>query len=199
VNRLTGTYLKIYFSLPLSLGFGILRRSTTCIHVGVSHQGRRDLILRQVLLSLSFDSGTIQIGFSMAGYTGYHIEIQTSSYRRTAMKNSSKYMLIAGGIAPGLAGGITIGVTEADDIKGMANMPQEFLLMVAGTDTQQPITLMEEIISRFEQDGSRVTGIKLDREYMRDIYELELIDTSGKEWEIDVDARTGEIIKKKRD
>lgn len=115
------------------------------------------------------------------------------------MNNSSKYMLIAGGIALGLAGGVTIGVSEADDIKGMANMPKEFLLKVAGTDTQQPITPMQEVITRFEQDGSRVTEIKLDREYMRDIYELELIDTSGREWEIDVDARTGEIIKKKRD
>lgn len=115
------------------------------------------------------------------------------------MKNSSKYILIAGGIALGLAGGITIGVSEADDIKGVANMPKEFLLKVAGTDAQQPIMPMQDVISRFEQDGSRVTEIKLDREYMRDIYELELIDTSGKEWEIDVDARTGEIIKKKRD
>jgi hypothetical protein len=135
----------------------------------------------------------------MAGYTGSHIENSTSNNRRTAMKNSSKYLLIAGGIALGLAGGITIGVSEADDIKGMANMPKEFLLKVAGTDAQQPIMPMQDVISRFEQDGSRVTEIKLDREYMRDIYELELIDTSGKEWEIDVDARTGEIIKKKRD
>ena len=115
------------------------------------------------------------------------------------MKNSSKYLLIAGGMALGLAGGVTIGVSEADDIKGMARMPQEFMMKVAGTDAQQPIIPMDDIVSRFEKDGSRVSEIELDREYMRDIYELELIDPDGREIDIDVDARTGEVIKKKVD
>ena len=115
------------------------------------------------------------------------------------MKNSGKYLLIAGGITLGVAGGITIGVTEAEDIRGAANVPREFMLKVAGTDAQQPVIPMDEIVSRFEKDGNQVSEIEFDREYMRDIYELEVIDADGRERDIDVDARTGEVIKNKVD
>lgn len=115
------------------------------------------------------------------------------------MKNSSKYLLIAGGIALGLATGITIGVTEAEDIRGMANAPGQFMQKVTGTDTPQPVIPMDEIVARFEQDGSRISEIEFDREYMRDIYELEVIDADGRERDIDVDARTGEIVKNRVD
>ena len=110
-----------------------------------------------------------------------------------------QYLLITGGIALGLAGGITIGVSEAEDIQEMAHMPQDFMLKVAGTDTQQPVIPINEIITQYETDGSRVTDIELDRELTRDVYELELVDASGQGWDIDVDARTGEVLSRHRD
>ena len=41
-------FLVSLFTPTLTLGLGVLRRSTTCIHAGVPHQGGGYLILRQV-------------------------------------------------------------------------------------------------------------------------------------------------------
>ncbi len=109
------------------------------------------------------------------------------------------YSLIAGGIALGLAAGITIGVSEAEDIQEVARMPQDFMQKVAGRNDQQPVISINEIISQYEQGGSRVTDIELDRELTRDVYELELVDATGQGWDMDVDARTGEVLSKHRD
>jgi len=110
-----------------------------------------------------------------------------------------QYLLITSGIILGLAGGITIGVSEAEDIQEVARMPQDFMLKVAGTNAQQPVIPFNEIISQYEQDGSRVTDIELDRELTRDVYELEVVDATGQGWDMDIDARTGEVLSKHRD
>lgn len=115
------------------------------------------------------------------------------------MKNSNKHLLIAAGIALGTVGGITIGVSGADEFQKAARAPQDLFLKVAGNDSQKPIIAMNEVIARYETDGSRITDIELDRELLRDIYELELIDANGQGWDIDVDARTGEELSKYKD
>ena len=43
-----------FFTPTLTLGLGVLRRSTTCIHAGVPHQGGGNLILNLVLILKPF-------------------------------------------------------------------------------------------------------------------------------------------------
>jgi uncharacterized membrane protein YkoI len=59
---------------------------------------------------------------------------------------------------------------------------------------------MQDIISRFEQEyDGRVVEIELEHENTHDEYEIELIDAQGIKWKIDVDAHTGEVLKRERD
>lgn len=115
------------------------------------------------------------------------------------MKNSYKHLLIVGGIALGTVGGITIGVSGADEFNEAARSSQNLIQKVAGNDPQKPLIGMNQIIARFEKAGGRITDIELDRELFRDIYELELIDANGQGWDIDIDARTGEELSKHKD
>lgn len=115
------------------------------------------------------------------------------------MKNSSKYLLIAGGIALGTVGGITIGVSGADELQEAARAPQGLIQKVKGGGSAKPLIPMVNIINQYETDGSQITDVELDREMFRDIYELELVDAGGQGWDIDVDARTGEELSKHKD
>ncbi|GJM05312.1 MAG: hypothetical protein DHS20C09_13030 [marine bacterium B5-7] len=115
------------------------------------------------------------------------------------MKNSSKYILIAGGIALGTLGGITIGVSGADEFQEVARAPQDFIHKVAGNDAKKTIIPMNKIINQYEVNGNRITDIELDRELFRNVYELELIDANGQGWDIDVDAHSGEELSKHKD
>ena len=95
------------------------------------------------------------------------------------MKNSTQYLLIAGGLVTGLVGGITLGVSQADDIDSAKRLPGEIMHKVAGKDNSKPVIPIQQIISRYEKAGSRITDIELDREMFRDVYELELVDADG--------------------
>jgi uncharacterized membrane protein YkoI len=44
-----------------------------------------------------------------------------------------------------------------------------------------------------------VVEIDLDRKRGRYIYEIEIVDDQGVEWELDYDARTGELLRTERD
>ncbi|HKK15345.1 MAG TPA: PepSY domain-containing protein [Gammaproteobacteria bacterium] len=109
-------------------------------------------------------------------------------------------LLITGGLALGLVGGITIGLTEADDIHEAVNAPKGWIMQVANTEyAGKEIIPINDILSRVQVDGARVTEIELDREYGRDVYELEMVDTGGKGWDLDIDARTGEELSRHLD
>lgn len=59
---------------------------------------------------------------------------------------------------------------------------------------------MEEILAKAKRDKpGRVVEIDLDRRGKRYIYEVEVIDDAGAEWELDYDARTGELLSSERD
>jgi uncharacterized membrane protein YkoI len=64
----------------------------------------------------------------------------------------------------------------------------------------QDIIPMEEILSKAKQDkAGRVVEIDLDRKGKRYVYEVEIVDDQGVEWELDYDARTGELLRNERD
>jgi len=47
--------------------------------------------------------------------------------------------------------------------------------------------------------GATVTDSELEDEYGRYIYKVELRDTQNVEWDVDMDAKTGEVLKDERD
>ena len=47
--------------------------------------------------------------------------------------------------------------------------------------------------------GSTVTDSELEEEYGRYIYKVELRDAQNVEWDVDLDAKTGEVLKDARD
>lgn len=61
----------------------------------------------------------------------------------------------------------------------------------------QPLdALMATIEKKY---NGRVTDVELERRPWGDFYEIEVVDSSHEEWDLDVDARTGEILREKRD
>ena len=112
---------------------------------------------------------------------------------------NSKYVLAAGGIAIGLAIGITIGVSEADDLREAARIPEGMMQKVAGNADADNIIPINQIVTRYETDGMRITDIEYDEEFFHDVYELDVVDNNGQEWDIDVDARSGEELSRKKD
>jgi uncharacterized membrane protein YkoI len=47
--------------------------------------------------------------------------------------------------------------------------------------------------------NGKVTDVDLDHEWSGYVYEIELVDEAGVEWDIDIDAKSGEVRKIKRD
>lgn len=59
---------------------------------------------------------------------------------------------------------------------------------------------MQETIVRMEAEyDGQVVDIELDRKTTHDEYKLKLVDALGQKWEIEIDARSGEILKRKLD
>lgn len=47
--------------------------------------------------------------------------------------------------------------------------------------------------------GATIADKELEREHGRYVYQLELRDTQGQEWELELDAASGKILKDRRD
>jgi len=59
---------------------------------------------------------------------------------------------------------------------------------------------LEQIINKARQQYTgRILEVELEREDGRYIYELELLDDKGTVWELEFDAKSGELIKKRKD
>lgn len=59
---------------------------------------------------------------------------------------------------------------------------------------------LEDLIKQVRRDyPGRIIEIELDDEDGRYIYELELVDENGVVWDLDVDAKTGQVLKYEQD
>ena len=47
--------------------------------------------------------------------------------------------------------------------------------------------------------AGKVTAVDLDHEWLGYVYEIEVVDGSGIEWDIDIDAKSGQVRKMKQD
>lgn len=50
-----------------------------------------------------------------------------------------------------------------------------------------------------QHPGSRIEGTELEDEYGRYIYQIELRDSQGRQWDLELDASSGEILKNHQD
>lgn len=59
---------------------------------------------------------------------------------------------------------------------------------------------LESLLQRVRRDyPGRVIEIELEKEDDRYVYELEIVDDNGIVWEIELDARTGELLERERE
>lgn len=59
---------------------------------------------------------------------------------------------------------------------------------------------LERILENIRADyPGRLLEVKLEQEKGAVIYEIELLDSEGKVWELELDAVTGELLKRERD
>lgn len=64
----------------------------------------------------------------------------------------------------------------------------------------EPKLSMEDVVPKMEEKyNGKVTEIELERERGGDVYEMEIRTDDGYEWDIEVDANTGEIVKEERE
>lgn len=59
----------------------------------------------------------------------------------------------------------------------------------------------KDIVKKSKQlyPGGRVTETDLDKEWGGYVYEVEIIDRDGAEWDVEFSAKTGEVIEKERE
>lgn len=95
--------------------------------------------------------------------------------------NRRNYSLISTGAAFGLALALANGAAQAQQ-------------------RDEPKLSMEEVVPKMEEKyNGKVTEIELDRERSGDVYEMEIKTTDGYEWDVEVDANTGEVVKEERE
>jgi uncharacterized membrane protein YkoI len=73
---------------------------------------------------------------------------------------------------------------------------------------QIPSLLESGAVKQFEQlnsaalvrhTGATINDTELDHEAGRLVYEVDLTDTTGKKWDVTLDAKTGEVLQDKQD
>lgn len=95
------------------------------------------------------------------------------------------YALIGSSAILGLSFALTTGMTSAAD---------------NARNRGEPKITMEQISSQMEEKyNGKVTEIELDREWGGDFYEMEIHSQDGYEYDVEVDANTGEIVEEERE
>lgn len=74
--------------------------------------------------------------------------------------------------------------------------PKYLQLLQAAGDVMPLEALLDQVA---REHPGRLIEVELERKGRGYVYELELIDERGRVWELDFDARTGELLKKKRE
>ena len=101
------------------------------------------------------------------------------------MKTTSKYLLLAGLVT------FTLGA-QARDLG-----PDEALKLRDSGSIQSFEKLNEAALA--QHPGGVIRETELENELGRYIYQLEVVDAKGVEWDVKLDAATGEVLKNHQD
>ena len=107
--------------------------------------------------------------------------------------------LTSGGALLGAALVMSLAIRAED--KPAVDVPERWQVAANTTaDKQQPTISKDEMARRMEDKYSgTVTELELDREWGRDVYEIEVRTADGFEWDIEADANSGEVLEEKRE
>lgn len=75
--------------------------------------------------------------------------------------------------------------------------PDEVVKLVQSQQIQSLDALKQKALA--QHPGATVTDSELEDEYGRYIYKVELRDAQNQEWDVDMDAKTGDILKNAKD
>jgi uncharacterized membrane protein YkoI len=62
----------------------------------------------------------------------------------------------------------------------------------------KPFSALNEIAMR-EHPGATITDTELEDAWGKYVYQVELRDAAGKEWDVDIDASTGQVLRSQQD
>jgi uncharacterized membrane protein YkoI len=110
--------------------------------------------------------------------------------------NRQAILMLLAGAALGAAATATVTVKGAEELRG-APAPKQAGPDDPGSTALLPLDGLVVDIER--KHGGVVTEIELERRPWGDHYEMELTDGSLREWDIVVDARSGEMLRESRD
>lgn len=80
----------------------------------------------------------------------------------------------------------------ADDIR-----PDEAAKLVSAGTILSLEKLNEAALA--QHPGGRITDAELDKDFGRYVYEVEVVDANGVEWDIELDASNGSVLQNKQD
>lgn len=100
-------------------------------------------------------------------------------------------LLMASALAASLTGGVVL-TAQAQDLR-----PAD-IVKLANDGTIKPFDQLDKIATDLHP-GSTIRDADIDNKHGRILYEVELVDAQGVEWDIDIDAKTGEVVQNKRD
>ncbi|MDF1637238.1 PepSY domain-containing protein [Alcanivorax jadensis] len=91
-----------------------------------------------------------------------------------------------------LLGVAAAGTVYADDV------PHQQVPQLVKDGTIQSLETLDKV-ALDKHPQAQITDTDLENEYGRYIYQVELRDGQGQEWDVDIDASTGDVLKDERD
>ncbi|WP_414430095.1 PepSY domain-containing protein [Alcanivorax sp. IL3] len=91
-----------------------------------------------------------------------------------------------------LLGVAAAGTVYADDV------PHQQVPQLVKDGTIQSLETLDKV-ALDKHPEAQITDTDLENEYGRYIYQVELRDGQGQEWDVDIDASTGDVLKDERD
>lgn len=85
-----------------------------------------------------------------------------------------------------------VNMAQARDLE-----PQE-IRYLQKAQVLQPLEQLD-VLALQQHPGARISETELEQEYGRYVYRVELRDARGVEWDLELDASTGEILKNYQD
>lgn len=86
----------------------------------------------------------------------------------------------------------TAGIAQARDLG-----PDEALKLRDAGTIQHFDTLNQAALARYP--GGRIEGTELEQEHGRYVYQVELRDAQGAQWDVELDASSGQLLQEQRD
>lgn len=62
----------------------------------------------------------------------------------------------------------------------------------------KPFDELNQVVLKLHPDAN-ITDSEVEDAYGRYVYQVELLDKSGQEWDLDIDATSGEVLKSRKD